>query len=283
MVGAEEIAEVLARTHSDGQALAIVSLIERSGRLPSPIERLLVAEDGVFISGTLGEHALDQLAVHYARQMMTDVRREIATADLNEIKSALASKFIDNEISSLIGDLRLLVEIARPPLELIICGGGHVGRAIASAAQLLDFRVTVIDDRAEFVSRERFPDSRIQLIADDFAAALNSIKITLSSHIVIVTRGHRHDEICLREVISQPARYIGMIGSRRRTTTIREHLRREGVSAELLRRVHAPIGLDIGAQTPEEVAIAILAEIILVRRGGIGAPKSATGPMARMR
>jgi len=109
------------------------------------------------------------------------------------------------------------------------------------------------------------------------------LKITRGAHIVIVTRGHKHDEICLREVIERGARYIGMIGSRRRTTTIREHLRREGVAAEFLRRVHAPIGLDIGAQTPEEIALAIMAEIVLARRGGGGAPKSAAGPMARAR
>jgi xanthine dehydrogenase accessory factor len=109
------------------------------------------------------------------------------------------------------------------------------------------------------------------------------LKITQASHLVIVTRGHRHDEICLREVIEKPARYIGMIGSRRRATTIREHLRREGVAPEHLRRVHSPIGLDIGAITPEEIALAILAEIILARRGGSGAPKGAEGPMARAR
>jgi xanthine dehydrogenase accessory factor len=121
------------------------------------------------------------------------------------------------------------------------------------------------------------------LIADDFVAALRSLRVTPATHIVIVTRGHRHDEICLHEVIDKPARYIGMIGSRRRTTTIRERLKREGVAPELLRHVHAPIGLDIGALTPEEIALAILAEIVLVRRGGSGLPKGTDGPMARAR
>ena len=143
------------------------------------------------------------------------------------------------------------------------------------AARFLNFAVTVIDDRADFASRERFPDENVRVIANDFVQALRSISITPASHIVIVTRGHRHDEICLREVIERPARYIGMIGSRRRTTTIREHMRKEGVGVELLKRVHAPIGLDIGAQTPEEIAVAILSEIVLVRRGGTGAPKGA--------
>ena len=120
-------------------------------------------------------------------------------------------------------------------------------------------------------------------MSGDFAEALQSLRITRATHVVIVTRGHRHDEICLREVIAKPARYIGMIGSRRRTTTIRERLKNEGVAPELLRRVHAPIGLDIGAQTPEEIAVAILAEIVLVRRGGTGLKKSHEGPMAKAR
>ena len=160
-------------------------------------------------------------------------------------------------------------------MELIICGGGHVGQAVAQAGVFLGFRVTVIDDRADFAGRERFPDERISLIADDFVTALQSLKITAASHLVIVTRGHKHDEICLREVINKPARYIGMIGSRRRTTTIRAHLKREGIPDELMRRIYAPIGLDIGAQTPEEIALAILAEVIMIRRGGKGRTKSA--------
>jgi xanthine dehydrogenase accessory factor len=184
---------------------------------------------------------------------------------------------------NLFDGLRLLFEISQPSLELIVCGGGHVGQAVARAGRFLDFNVTVIDDRTDFAARDKFPDEQIRLIADDFVAALQSLLITPASHIVIVTRGHRHDEICLHEVIAKPARYIGMIGSRRRTTTIRERLKREGVTPELLRRVHAPIGLDIGALTPEEIALAILAEIVLVRRGGTGAPKSAEGPMARAR
>jgi len=146
---------------------------------------------------------------------------------------------------------------------------------VAGAARFLNFSVTVIDDRAEFVSRERFPDENVQLIAADFVQALQGLQFTAATHVVIVTRGHKHDELCLREVIERPARYVGMIGSRRRTTTIREHLRREGVSVESLKRVHAPVGLDIGAQTPEEIAFAILSEIVMVRRGGTGMPKGA--------
>jgi len=243
---------------------------------------MLVEEGGASIEGTLGDGGLDELAARHALALMADEQQEIAAVRLGDLITSFGSE-VGGGIDERLGDVRLLFEVSRPPLELIICGGGHVGQAVAKAGRLLDFRVTVIDDRADFASRERFPDPQIRLIADDFIEALRSLKITPATHLVIVTRGHKHDEMCLREVIDRPARYIGMIGSRRRATTIREHLRREGVPAESLRRVQAPIGLDIGAQSPEEIALAILAEIVLVRRGGSGRPKSAEGPMARAR
>lgn len=278
MLSATEISSALKQSLADGEALCIVSLMEIDGR-PSPqTPRLLVKEGGALASGSLGDRALDEIAARHAVALMKDERQEIVVARLSELAMAL-----EDEVERRAEDARLLFEISRPPLELIICGGGHVGQAVAKVGALLDFKITVIDDRAEFSSREKFPDPNVRLITDDFVEALRSLKIAQASHVVIVTRGHKHDEICLREVIDKPARYIGMIGSRRRATTIREHLRREGVAAELLRRVHSPIGLDIGAMTPEEIALAILAEIVLARRGGTGSSKGAEGPMARAR
>jgi xanthine dehydrogenase accessory factor len=252
MLNPVEISATIQRAFANGHSLAIVSVVTTGAEKTM---RLLVEEGGAVVSGTLGlGQVFDASAAEHALLLIADERQEIVTQTL--------------------GETRLLFEIARPPLELIVCGGGHVGLAVAQAGVFLGFQVTVIDDRAEFVSRDRFPDERIQLIADDFVTALQSLKITPASHLVIVTRGHKHDEICLQEVINKPARYIGMIGSRRRTTTIRAHLKREGVSEDSLLRVCAPIGLDIGAQTPEEIAVAILAEIIMIRRGGDGRAKS---------
>ncbi|HEX4945289.1 MAG TPA: XdhC family protein [Blastocatellia bacterium] len=255
MLNPTEISAAIQRAFAHGHSLAIVSVVAQAGQTTNQTTRLLIEEGGAIVGGTLGfGQAFDASAAEQALALIADERQELVTQNL--------------------GETRLLFEIARPPLELIVCGGGHVGLAVAQAGVFLGFRVTVIDDRTEFVARDRFPDERIRLIADDFVVALQSLKITPASHLVIVTRGHKHDEICLQEVIDKPARYIGMIGSRRRTTTIRAHLKREGVSAELLRRVYAPIGLDIGAQTPEEIALAILAEIIMIRRGGDGRAKS---------
>jgi len=283
MLSATEISSALKQSLSERASLCIVSLMEVNGRSAPAIERLLVKEGGALAGGTLGDHALDEVAARHAVGLMADERQEIVVARVDGLIASRGSEVEVDQLKARLGDLRLLFEISRPPLELIICGGGHVGQAVAKLGALLDFKITVIDDRAEFSSREKFPDPGVCLITDDFIEALRSLKITPAAHVVIVTRGHKHDEICLREVIEKPARYIGMIGSRRRTTTIREHLRREGVAAEFLRRVRAPIGLDIGAMTPEEIALAILAEIVLVRRGGGGTPKSAEGPMARTR
>lgn len=274
MLSAAEISNAIRKSLGDGRSLAIVSLLENGTR-----ERLLVEEGSGPVAGTLGEKILDEIALRQAIKLIADDRQEIAVFGIGEIVDA-AQKDSDLSFRS---DLRLLFEISRPPLQLIICGGGHVGQAVAKAARLLDFNVTVIDDRTEFASRDKFPDPKIDLIAEDFIAGLKSLKITPASHLVIVTRGHRHDEICLRQVIDQPARYIGMIGSRRRTTTIRQRLLKEGIPPDLLHRVHSPIGLDIGAQTPEEIAFAIMAEIVLVRRGGTGLPKSSEGPMTKAR
>lgn len=256
MMSAPEISAAINQAFANGHSLAIVSIIAQAGQPVEKATQLLVEEGGGIVGGTLAaSQSLEASATEQALTLIADERQEIATQN--------------------IGETRLLFEIARPPLELIVCGGGHVGQAVAQVGVFLGFRVTVIDDRAEFAGRDRFPDERINLITDDFVAALESLKITPASHLVIVTRGHKHDEICLREVIDKPARYIGMIGSRRRTTTIRAHLKREGIADELMRHVYAPIGLDIGAQTPEEIALAILAEIVMIRHGGDGRAKSA--------
>ncbi len=268
-LAAREIGATIRQSLDAGRALAIVTLLERAGQAISETLRLLVSDSGE-LAGTLGLAELDEMAAQHALMLLADERQEITTARLTEMAAAHDQPAMIERI----GEVRLLFEISRPVPELIVCGGGHVGQAVARAGRLLNFGVTVIDDRADFATRDKFPDPQIRLIAADFTEALRSLNITPASHVVIVTRGHKHDEMCLREVVGKPARYIGMIGSRRRTATIRAMLLRDGIAQSQLEQVHAPIGLDIGAQTPEEIALAILAEIVLVRRGGTGRPKS---------
>jgi xanthine/CO dehydrogenase XdhC/CoxF family maturation factor len=156
----------------------------------------------------------------------------------------------------------LAIEIIRPKLELLIFGAGHVGQAVALMGALIGYDVTVVDDREEFASRTRLPDPRIGLLVSDYASAADKLSISTGSIVVIVTRGHQYDELCLKSVVRSSAAYIGMIGSRKRVTSVFKKLVAEGFSERDLQKVHAPIGLRIGARTPQEIAVSILAEII---------------------
>jgi len=159
----------------------------------------------------------------------------------------------------------VMFEIIRPQPELLICGAGHVGNATARLGTFLEYKVTIIDERPEFANRQYLPDPRIDVIAKPFDLALQGQLITSSTNIVIVTRGHAQDETCLREVINSQAGYIGMIGSKRRVNAVFDRLVKDGIDKQLTEKVRAPIGLRIGARTPEEIAVAILAEIISLR------------------
>jgi len=150
--------------------------------------------------------------------------------------------------------------------QLLIFGAGHVSRYLSRVASTAGFHVTVIDDRKEFANTERFPEAS-KTLAVEFADAFHHVTVTPLTFIVIVTRGHRCDQDILLNAINTPAKYIGMIGSKRKVLVTYEHLIDDGVSAEKLQRVHAPIGLDIGAVTAEEIAVSIVAELIYVRRG----------------
>ena len=164
---------------------------------------------------------------------------------------------------------------------MVVCGAGHVGAALARLAALLGYRATLIDDRKEFVQQQDFPESNIELVlAESWAGAVNAtVGNGRGVSVCIVTRGHSEDEQCLRAVLaSSNPDYVGLIGSKRRTRIVIERVREAGVGSEQLEKVHAPIGLDIGAVTPEEVALAIIAEIVAVRRGGGGRPLSAKAP-----
>ena len=163
------------------------------------------------------------------------------------------------------GDLEVFIEPILSSPTLYIFGGGHISLSLAKIGKLLGFKIVVIDDRPEFANPQRFPEAELTL-AEDFSKAFPKLKIDKSSYIAIVTRGHQYDELVLEWAIGTKAKYIGMIGSKTKNKAIFSHLLAKGTSQELLERVHAPIGLAIGAQTPEEIALSIMAEIVQVRR-----------------
>ena len=158
---------------------------------------------------------------------------------------------------------------------LVICGAGHIGRELAALGTRLGFAVTVLDDRPDYAHPRHFP-AGVRVVSAPWTAAVAMIPDGPGTSLVLVTRGHSHDSEVLRAVAGRPLGYVGMIGSRRRVATVRSLLLAEGVPAEWLDRVRAPIGLDIGAETPAEIALAIAAEVIAARRGGTGLPLAAT-------
>lgn len=169
--------------------------------------------------------------------------------------------------------IELYVERVAPPAELVIVGAGHIARPLCSIGSLMGWRVTVLDDRPEFARAERFPEAARVVVAD-FDDPFADVEIGSRTRLVLVTRGHRYDFDCLAALAAKGAEpaYLGMIGSRRRVRAAFEQLAADGFDAAWLERVHAPIGLDVGAETPAEIAVAIAAEIVLVDRGGTGRP-----------
>jgi len=173
-----------------------------------------------------------------------------------------------------------MVEVFEAKQRLLIVGGGHVGLALARLGADVGFSVAVLDDRQEFANPERFPMAA-EVYTGDIAATLDGIDIDGRTYVVLVSRGHQQDETALRHAVARGAAYVGMIGSRRRTGTVLNRLAADGFDGEALNAVHTPIGLDIGAETPEEIAVSILAEIVMERRGGTGRPmRSARGRAA---
>ena len=172
--------------------------------------------------------------------------------------------------------VEILVEVVEPASTLLVVGGGHVGLAVGQLGAMLGMEVAIIDDREDYANDERFP-YEANVICGDFGEELERFPITANTYIVLVSRGHKVDELALRTVAERGAGYVGMIGSKRRTRTVLQHLAEEGLDPESLDRVFTPIGLDIGAETPEEIAVSVLGEIILVRRGGGAQPMSEHG------
>jgi xanthine dehydrogenase accessory factor len=266
----QPVTNAISRMLDEGSAGVLVTLMAlpelESGALRVGA-RLLATESGERV-GTLGSVELDEAV---ARQ----VDRFLSSRD--EAKSIKVRAFAANLAE--LADVQLLFERIEAEPRLVIAGAGHVGASLARLAALSGYRVTLIDDRAEFVSRELFAsasEQRIDLVvAENWSDAVRgAIATGRRVSVAIVTRGHKQDEDCLRAAVSSNPSYVGMIGSKRRTNIVLDKLREEGTNEEQLKKVRAPIGLDIGAVSPEEVALAILAEIVAERRGGSGGPLS---------
>lgn len=262
----ESLTRVLAQSLTATLATLVAAAPEHVAAVPSHVgAKLLVEESGERV-GSLNDPQLEE-AVARLSTVFLHSRAEARTYRVEEFAPELERW----------RGARVLIERIEPEPRLVICGAGHVGAALARLARLVGYRTTLVDDRADFVTRERFPDEQIELVAaGNWTEALKQvIGGGRNVAVAVVTRGHNEDEECLRAVISARPRYVGLIGSKRRTNIVLERLRETGADEDALREVRAPVGLDIGAVSPEEVALAIMAEIVGERRGGTGAPLSA--------
>lgn len=257
----KKVAELLER----GDA-AVVITVARGGNVGA---KLLVDEAGN-LAGSLGAAELDSLAAPQVSKFLQsrDETRLVCVKDFAPDFPAASEVF-------------LLFERLQPPPRLVVCGAGHVGASLAKLGALLGYQTTLIDDRAEFLHKDRFAHedhfAQIELVvAQDWSSTVREvIGNGRGVSVAVVTRGHSEDEQCMRAVMQTKPDYVGMIGSKRRTSIVIDRLREAGAGDEELREIRAPIGLDIGAVSPEEVALAIMAEIVAERHGAAGGSLSA--------
>jgi xanthine dehydrogenase accessory factor len=262
----QEVFAALAEALQQGEEVALVTIVDSTGSTPQRVgAKMLVYADGRTV-GTIGGGCYENDAFWKAREAIAGRRPLVVKYELND-DFAQESGLVCG------GQMEVFIEPVEASPDVYVFGAGHVGYHVAKMAHEVGFRVHVIDDREKFASAERFGDG-FDVIVDDIPAWLESHTLPPTAYAVIVTRGHRHDLDALRALAQRPLRYLGLIGSKAKVKRIFDALREEGVSADALRPVHAPIGLDIGAITPQEIAVSIVAELIAVRNLGETIPEA---------
>ncbi len=243
-----DFAEEVVAAYEGGKPVAIANMMAApEGSSFRVGDKMLVREDGETV-GTLGDDQFDRQAARRARELMAMGKNDYVVAD---------------------DGVEYFIEAFTTPPTLVLVGGGHVSKAISTVAKSVGFRLYVVDDREEFANVERFPEAEI-VRSGEYAETIRGLPINANTFIVVATRGHRYDDAALAAAMETPASYVGLLGSRRKTILIYEELLQRGWPVERVKAVHAPIGLDIGGRTPEEIAISIMAEILAFRLGGDG-------------
>jgi len=255
-----EIFAAIGEALTRGDEVALITIVSSNGSTPQRVgAKMLVFADGRTV-GTIGGGCYENDALLKARDALRTRKAIRAKYDLND-------DFAEDTGLVCGGQMEVFIEPLEAPPALYVFGAGHVGFYVGRLASDAGFEVHVVDDRAAFANRERFPGAA-EVVVDDIPAWLAATTLPSSAYAVIVTRGHRHDLDALQALASRPLRYLGLIGSRAKVARIYEQLLAQGqTTLEHLSHVHAPIGLDIGAVTPQEIAVSIVAELVAVRRG----------------
>ena len=241
------IATGVTEAYDGGEAVAMATIVKRGGGSSEVGTKITVRANGI-TEGTLGSRDLDHVAIKTAERLAPYGKCEqVLTSDGTE----------------------LFVEAYTSPPSVLLVGGGHISKAVAPIAKTLEFRVLVLDDRSEFSNKERFPEAE-QTAIGDYVTGLQQFQITKNTAIIIATRGHNFDDVALEAAARSEAGYVGLVGSSRKVILIYEQLLKRGVPLQRLRDIRSPIGLDIHARTPEEIAVSIMAEVVQFRLGGTG-------------
>ena len=267
----QEVFAALAEALERGEEVALVTIVSSTGSTPQRVgAKMLVYADGRTV-GTIGGGCYENDAFWKAREAIA-ARRPV------NVRFELNDDFAQETGLVCGGQMEVFIEPVEASPEVYVFGAGHVGYWVAKMAHDVGFRVHVVDDREKFANSERFgPD--IDVLVEDIPAWLEQHTLPPTSYSVVVTRGHRHDLETMRGLLRTPLRYLGLIGSKAKVKRIFDMLRDEGVSPDVLRPVHAPIGLDIGAITPQEIAVSIVAELIAVKHGKLSEPNVAAVSM----
>ena len=253
-----DIYEELVRLRKLGQKCALATIVQVRGSIPSyESAKLLVREDGSIV-GTIGGGCVEAEVWNAAREVIRAETARHLSFNLNQ-EAAYENGLICG------GQLDVFIEPVTPAPRAFIFGAGHISKSLARVAALAGFATVVIDDREAFANRERFPDAD-EIFAGEYEGIFPKLPVNESSYLVIVTRGHRDDTRVLRWAITTSARYIAMIGSKRKVITVIKELEKEGVGREAFERIYSPMGLEIGAISPEEISVSVVAEMIAVRR-----------------
>ena len=253
-----DIYQEIVRLRQRGEPAALATVISTKGSTPRQVgAKMLVKGDGSIIE-SIGGGLMEAKVIQKAKEIIRSGKAEILSLKLTQEEAGEEGALCG-------GQMEVFIEPLIPGERLFIFGAGHISYFLAPMASAVGFQLTIVDDREEFANKERFPQAD-QLIVDEFARATKEISPNELSYIVIVTRGHAYDEQVLHWALSTKARYIGMIGSQSKVRTIFNNLQGKGITKEELKKVYAPIGLDIGAQSPAEIAVCILAQLIEIRR-----------------
>ena len=254
-----DVYEAALRAAGAGEPAALVTVIATEGSTPQKAgAKMVVYADGRIV-GTIGGGCVEAEMIRRARHAIGERRTQLAAYDLTPDQAGE-----DGLVCG--GRMQVFIEPLEGVPTLLLFGAGHVAQPLARLAKSVGFRVEVTDDRAKFANAERFPEADLILV-EPFTDAAAKMTLARSSYAVVVTRGHKGDADALQAVLSKGLRFVGLLGSRPKAVHVMAELEERGVAPEALAEIHVPLGVEIGAQSPEEIAVSILAQLIAVRRG----------------